>query len=119
MRSRKTSSESSWRSGGHGAIRLRLAGTARADLAEIDNYSAEQFGDDAADHYVEGFWEMFALLRTHPLAGALKPDLGKQVRCLTHGSHRIFYRVTRDELLILRIIHHARDAMAVLKKAAK
>ncbi len=62
---------------------------------------------------------MFALLRTHPLAGALKPDLGKQVRCLTHGSHRIFYRVTRDELLILRIIHHARDAMAVLKKAAK
>ena len=117
MRNRKPSSEPSWRSGEQGAIRLRLAGAARADLAEIDNYSAEQFGDDAADEYAQGFWEIFALLRTHPFAGSQKPDLGKHMWCLTHRRHRIFYRVTHDEVLILRIIHHARDAKTALGKA--
>lgn len=60
---------------------------------------------------------MFALLRTHPFAGPLKPDLGKQVRCLTHKRHRIFYHVTREEILILRIIHHARDANGAIGRA--
>ncbi|MDQ4420721.1 type II toxin-antitoxin system RelE/ParE family toxin [Sphingobium sp. DEHP117] len=94
-----------------------MARAAQADLAEIDNYSAEQFGDDAADDYNQGFWELFALLRTHPFAGPLTPDLGKQVRCLTHRRHRIFYRVTREQVLILRIIHHARNAKGMLGEA--
>ena len=89
---------------------IRLSAEAQADLVDIDEYGADQFSPDIADIYSRGFNEMFALLRRHPLAGAAKPELGQNLRCLTHRKHRIFYTVNGDVVLIIRIIHHARDA---------
>jgi toxin ParE1/3/4 len=83
-------------------------------LAGIDEYGADQFGQDAADAYSRGFNEVFALLRRHPLAGAPSPKLGKNIRCIVHRRHRIFYRLDGDAVLILRVIHHARDARRAL-----
>lgn len=91
---------------------------ARADLLEIREYSIEQFGGDVADNYFLGFDEAFDLLADHPLIGAVRPDLGKGIRCLAHRRHRIFYCVERDAVLIVRIVHHARDARRTLKGEA-
>lgn len=105
--------------GGEGAAQLRLSSAARNDLIDIDEYSAAHFGDDAADSYARGFREAFALLREHPHAGATWLELGRGVRYLIHKRHRIFYRASKNEVLILRIVHHARDARAALGRAAK
>ena len=102
-----------------GVAEIRLSPTARADLASIDEYSAEQFGDDVADVYSRGFHEVFDLLRRHPLAGAKKRELGNAVRCFVHRQHRIFYRVDGDLILIIRIIHHAQNARRALRKVAR
>ena len=83
---------------------------AKADLADIDDYSADQFGQEVADAYARGFNETFDLLRLHPEAGAAKPELGKAIRCIVHRKHRIFYTVNHGTVLIVRIVHHARDA---------
>lgn len=94
---------------------VELSPAARADLAEIDDYSADQFGQDVADAYLRGFNEVFALLREHPRAGSAKPELGQGTRCFVHRRHRIFYRVAGDVVTVIRIIHHARDARTLLK----
>ena len=82
---------------------------------DIREYSIEQFGAETADTYFLGFDEAFDLLARHPLAGEAKQKIGKGIRCLTHRQHRIFYIVDKDIVLIIRIIHHARDAKRALK----
>lgn len=87
---------------------------AKADLADIDDYSTDQFGHDVADAYARGFNLTFDLLRRHPEAGAAHPEFGKGVRCIVHRKHRVFYTVNGDTVVIVRIIHHARDARKAL-----
>ena len=87
---------------------------AKADLEEIRDYSVEQYDAVVADAYFLGFDAAFDLLAEHPFAGSEKPELGFAIRCLTHRKHRIFYTVTDDIVLIIRVIHHARDARRIL-----
>ena len=65
------------------------------------------------------FDELFDLLRRHPLAGREACDLGNGMRSLTHRSHRVLYQVGKDEVLIVRILHHAMDAKLALKRTSK
>jgi toxin ParE1/3/4 len=94
--------------------KLRLSSSARADLVGIRKYSNEQFSTDVANAYFLGFDAVFAMLRRHPFAGAESPDIGADVRCFLHRKHRIFYRVSGDTVLIIRIIHHARDVRGII-----
>lgn len=88
---------------------IRFTPAARADLANVDEYSFAEFGDEVAAAYSRGFSVVFNLLRRHALAGETRPALGKGVRCIVHRKHRIFYTVTDDHVLILRVFHHARN----------
>ena len=92
---------------------LRLTAAARTDLVEIRRYSIAEFGGSVADAYFRGFKEAFALLRERPFAGAQRPDLPAGVRCLLHRRHKILYQVNGDRVLIVRVIHHARNAKAL------
>lgn len=93
---------------------IELSPLARADLAEIDECSADQYGQDVADAYLRGFNEAFALLARHPFSGPPRTDLGDGIRCLVHRKHRIFYRLEQNGITIVRIIHHARNARNML-----
>lgn len=89
---------------------IHLSKAARRDLVDIRLYSIAQFDADTVDRYFEGFDNAFALLVEHPRAGAPTPQYGKAMRCLVHDKHRIFYRVEKGRVLIVRVLHHARDA---------
>ena len=93
--------------------------SAVADLSEIDEFSLVQFGEQACEAYMRGFDGAFALLRDHPYAGAATTEFGEAYRCLVHQKHRIFYTVENDWVLIVRVLHHARDARTVLGRAGK
>ena len=98
---------------------ISFTNAAVADLIEIDEFSLTQFGEEAGEAYMHGFDKAFELLRDHPRAGAAAYEYGKTYRCLVHQKHRIFYTVDIDNVLIVRVLHHARDAKMVLGKAAK
>lgn len=98
---------------------VRLSRAARADLVDIRLYSLDQFDAETADAYFLGFDAAFDLLAAHPLASPTVPELGAGLRCLTHRRHRIFYRAEDGAVLIVRILHHAREARLALRKAAK
>ena len=78
-------------------------------MAEIDDYGTDAFGDEVAADYARGFNDMWDRLERHPRIGPRQPKLGRLVRCIVHRSHRIFYEVDGEVVLILRIFHHARD----------
>jgi toxin ParE1/3/4 len=96
-------------------LRVRLSDAAVSDILGQSDWYREQ-----ADHELSRRWEravQTALLRIarSPRSGALckfkAEELGKVRRVLVTGfpKHLIFYRLHRDELLILRVIHGARD----------
>ena len=89
---------------------VKISSAARADLVEIRKYSNEQFSAEVADNYFTGFDDVFDLLRRHPGAGTAKPEFGKNIRCTVHRKHQIYYQFSREVVLIIRIIHHARNA---------
>ena len=96
---------------------IHFSNAAIADLAEIDEFSAARFGDEVADLYMRGFNAAFARLRDYPLVAPLWPEVGEDIRCLVFRQHRLFYQAAGDRVLILRILHHARDAKRVLRGA--
>lgn len=96
-------------------LRIKLSAAARSDMARIDHYSIEQFGDEVAARYLRGFNEAFDDLRHYPHSGQARPDYGDGTRCRMHRSHRILYRVTGDVVFIQRILHFSQNVPAHLK----
>ncbi|WP_421852165.1 type II toxin-antitoxin system RelE/ParE family toxin [Novosphingobium sp.] len=94
---------------------FRITVAARYDLADIDDYSVERFGEEAAEAYARGLTEAFLFLTRYPLSGRLRPELPADTRCKTYRSHLIFYRFTDDTVFIQRILHHSQDAAAHLR----
>jgi toxin ParE1/3/4 len=92
-----------------------LTEVARSDLEAIRDYGNDRFGRDAADRYFMSLDAAFALLEDYPLAAPAKPEWGTAVRCLTHRRHRLLYQVKGDEVVVLRVLHHARDVAGKLK----
>ena len=93
-----------------------LSRAARADLAEIVEYGAVQFGWEAADAYQDAIDQAFALLADFPRSGERRPQYGRGFRCLVCGSHRILYRIEEETVRIFRILHHSRDVPRHLPK---
>jgi toxin ParE1/3/4 len=89
---------------------VEFSNAAIADLSEIDEYSVAVFGDEVGEAYMRDFDTAFARLSEYPFIGPAAPEYGKPYRCLVQGSHRIFYVVQAELVLIVRIIHHARNA---------
>lgn len=92
---------------------------ARSDMIDIRRFSIEQFGGDVADKYFMGFDAAFELLERHPLAGQPREAWGRGIRAFHQRRHRIVYRVEGDEVLIVRVLHHAQDVKLTLKKVAR
>jgi toxin ParE1/3/4 len=94
--------------------KVRLAELAREDARHIRIYSKAAFGIAMAREYMSGLRRVFVLLGERPLAGAVESDLGDNIRSFVHRSHRIYYRVDSEGVMVVRILHHAQDIRRAL-----
>jgi toxin ParE1/3/4 len=90
-------------------IRVVFAAGATADVDDIARFGTERFGARGRTYVVE-LRAACKRLTDFPNIAPDFPGTRKPTRCLTHRSHRIFYRVEPDRILIVRILHHARAA---------
>jgi toxin ParE1/3/4 len=100
---------------GYDVKRLDIKATARAELAQIYDYSVAEFGREVAEVYLEGLRVTVDRLLEFPFMGAIYPDVKPEVRVMLHRSHRVFYRIEGEMILIVRILHKMRDARAVFE----
>ena len=93
----------------------RIQRTPRADLdlEEIWFFIAQ---DDpaAADRWLDTLEERIALLADNPLMGPSRPDIARELRYHPVGNHLILYRVIRDGIEIVRVVHGARHLSDLL-----
>ncbi len=90
-------------------LRIELSRQADADIDAMLAYGAENFGWNEAEAYVLGFDVIFAMIAEYPEIGAVYRDVRPPIRSLPHGSHRIFYDIDGDTIVVQRILHKSMD----------
>ena len=82
---------------------------ARRDLIDIWFYTAERWGEQQADDYLYRLDAAIQHLAHHPFLGEDYIDVLKGYRRHSAGMHRIFYRVSRHRIEIVRVLHARMD----------
>jgi toxin ParE1/3/4 len=90
-------------------LRLELSDVADADLTDILRYGCATFGVDVGEAYFLSFDATFERLCEYPEMHPVSEQFAGGVRTCRHRSHRIFYRVEADCLIIGRVFHVARE----------
>jgi toxin ParE1/3/4 len=89
--------------------RVLRTSDAIADLDAIWDYIAND-SIDAADRIIDEVVEQFALLSRNLEVGELQPLLADGTyRRFTHRKHVIYYRPFDDGIVVVRVLHGARD----------
>jgi len=90
-------------------MRLVVGHLARRDLQAIARYSEKEWGAARKAQYMAAIREKFSLLLLRPAIGAPRNDIAPAYRSHPVGRHLIFYRVQKDSVIILRVLHQRMD----------
>lgn len=90
-------------------ILVEVSEAANADLGDIYDYGAEMFGLEAADAYVRRFGAAYALIAEHPYAGPEHATVRPPIRSISCGSHRVYYDVLPNRIVVRRVLHKRVD----------
>ncbi|AOH82791.1 hypothetical protein AWL63_01135 [Sphingomonas panacis] len=90
-------------------MRLELSRKAKADLDDIRDYSVQRFGEARAILYLDPIEQAFRRILQFPESGASRSDLSTELRSISVGRHRLYYRVYAERVRIVRILHHAME----------
>lgn len=93
---------------------IELAPAARADLHDIALYIAEE-SPDRAESFVAELEARFAVIGERPLSFPARDDVSPGLRSAPHGRYRILFRDLAHTVRVVRILHSARDALAIAR----
>lgn len=87
---------------------IRRSAAAEQDLTDIW-VSIAQDNPAAADRVLSGLLDAEERLADHPQLGRLRPELPGQLRSWSVAPYVLFYQPLADAILIVRVLHGARD----------
>jgi toxin ParE1/3/4 len=93
-------------------LQVRISKEFNLDLDDVYQYGVDTFGINQAERYENGIWQLIESLsysyRLFPECRYL-PTKSKRYRWIILDSHHIIYRISKDEVQVLRIIHSQRS----------
>jgi len=97
------------------AYKLVIAPAAKNDLKDIYQYGLRQWGQAQSDSYLSAIKDQFWSLTAQPLIGVERPELLPYTRSLAIQSHILFYRISANQVEIIRLLHGRQDPLRHLK----
>jgi len=95
---------------------VRVSPEARAELDKIWLYIARESGSiDIATRITDSITQQFWLLNRYPYLGRRRDDLRPGLRSFVAGDYVIIYRVKKDAVLIMHVLHGSRDIIGLLR----
>jgi toxin ParE1/3/4 len=88
---------------------VALSELAVADLVELHQWIAAEADQAIADRFIGRINTVFEALSDFPNRGSPRDDFGRGVRTITFERRIIMYRVSGAQVLVLRVVHGARD----------
>lgn len=95
-------------------MRVKITTPATVDLCEIEKYISEN-NIAAAVRVINKLEESCLLLGDNPGIGRRRDYLKPKLRTITEGNYLICYRVRRNSVEVLRILHSARNIEKILR----
>lgn len=90
---------------------------AERSLDEIfDHIGRQNHSPEAAARLLRRIAAKCEVYATQPLSGEVRSDLGTDVRCFPVGDYVVLYRPLEDGILLLLVIHGARDIPPVFRE---
>ncbi len=89
-------------------MRLAFTPLAELDLEAIANYIAAD-NPARALSFVRDLRAQCQRITLNPSGYRLRPELGDGIRSCAHGHYVVFFEADPDEVLVVRILHGARD----------
>jgi len=86
-----------------------LSPKAKSDLSDIWDYTLAEWGIDQAEKYVRALWAELQRQACDPSISVDISDVRKDYRKARSGSHVIFFKLTGDEIDVVRILHQRMD----------
>ena len=94
---------------------VRYAAAAEEDLLQIWLTIAAE-NPTAADRVLDEIDRYARVLSEQPLMGKVRPELAPEVRSLpTRTPYILFYLPQTDGLVVVRVLHHARDIQDIFQ----
>ncbi|MES3100006.1 type II toxin-antitoxin system RelE/ParE family toxin [Sphingomonas faeni] len=90
-------------------MKIRRLPQAIRDVDDIWLYIARH-DPDAATRLVARLVSSVARLADFPESGPARPEVGIGARSITVGNYLVLYRVERDSVDIVRVVHSARES---------
>jgi toxin ParE1/3/4 len=85
-------------------------------LAEIWAILAMESSEQVATRFVTAIEAHFEPLRYFPLSGVERTQLAPALRVTFHGSYAVYYKPLSDAVVIVRVVHGARDIAALAER---
>jgi toxin ParE1/3/4 len=96
-------------------MNIRRLPQAIRDVDDIWLYIARH-DPDAATRLVERIVSSVARLADYPESGPSRPEIGAGARSVTVGNYLVLYRVERNSVDIVRVVHAAQDPLGLLPR---
>ncbi|MEM8894292.1 MAG: type II toxin-antitoxin system RelE/ParE family toxin [Bacteroidota bacterium] len=86
-----------------------LSESADLDLEEIFTFSEEKFGFDQEVKYLGEIEDVFNLVVKNPEIGKNRTEVKPGIRSIVKSSHIIFYRINKNAIRIVSVLHGSRE----------
>jgi len=96
-----------------GPKRLILSRAAEADVDAIIDYIAGEAGTEIAYRFAERIDAELAQLAELGHSGVSRESVSPGLRLTTIGVYCVYFRLSPDETLIVRVLHGSRDASQI------
>ena len=90
-------------------MKLVVSPRARADIDEIWKYTAHRWGERQAEVYLRLVEEGVNAVAANPAVGRPCDEVRPGYRRYPLGSHVLFYRVSAERVVVIRILHQRMD----------
>ena len=92
--------------------RIVLLAEAREDLRDILLFTDQHWGREQRRSYRQRIYSVLDQLAMFPNLGRLRPEFGPDTFSFRVEQHIVVFRFTASQLIITRILHVRRDAVA-------
>ncbi|MEH6584438.1 MAG: type II toxin-antitoxin system RelE/ParE family toxin [Halioglobus sp.] len=92
----------------------KLTDAAKQDIADIREYSLNQWGTDQTSLYLKQIRERMRWLAQSPKLGELREDIKPGYYSFLEGRHCIYYRIKKKNIEVLAVLHQSMDTKRLL-----
>ncbi|HEX4084144.1 MAG TPA: type II toxin-antitoxin system RelE/ParE family toxin [Chthoniobacteraceae bacterium] len=90
-------------------MKLDFTEAAIEDLRLIREYTVQKWGERQEDAYLDRLWNRFEKISADPSIHRFRHDLFPDCQLAAEGRHVILFRIRKDVLQVIRVLHSAMD----------